>query len=117
MEVQNKQKQSDNTKYYIIGTLLLLVFLLLLYIIVKNPKLIFIGDKEKELRDSIVLLRSNVDSSVVRQAKIQHQYDSLLLIEPGVIYSNHEKTKFIFNTASPDQLDSIIKSVWGKRHY
>lgn len=102
---------------YVIGSLLLLIFLLLVYIILKNPQLLYISDKEKELRDSIVLLRSNIDSSVVRQAKIQHQYDSLLLIEPGVIYSNHEKTKFIFNTASPDQLDSTIRSVWGKRHF
>jgi len=102
---------------YVIGTLLLLVFLLLVYIIVKNPKLIFIGDKEKELRDSIVLLRSNVDSSLVRQIKIQHQYDSLLAIEPGVIYRNHETTKFVFNTASPNQLDSIIRATWSINRY
>ncbi len=102
---------------YVIGSLLLLIFLLLVYIILKNPQLLYISDKEKELRDSIVLLRSNIDSSVVRQAKIQHQYDSLLLIEPGVIYSNHEKTKFIFNTASPTQLDSIIRAAWGIKRY
>lgn len=102
---------------YVIGTLLILVFLLGSYIILKNPSVLYISDKEKELRDSLVLLQSNLDSSLVRQVKIQHQYDSLQAIEPGIIYRNHETTKFVFNTASPTQLDSIIRAAWGIKRY
>lgn len=88
------------------------ILILLAFIIFRKPEIIVTSDKEKVLRDSLTLMQREVDSSHVRQARIQNSYDSLLGIEPEIKYRTNEKIKFIFNTASPTELDSIIRTNW-----
>jgi hypothetical protein len=66
--------------------------------------------KELLLKDSINNLQKEIDMSRIKQAKIQHDYDSMLKIEPQIIIKTNEKIKFIYGDASPDDLDSIIRS-------
>lgn len=70
------------------------------------------SQKELRLRDSISYLQKEIDASRLRQGQLQHAYDSMLLIEPQVIYKTREKIKFIYGDATPDQLDSIIRTNW-----
>lgn len=115
MEVESKPKEEYLLIAFFIA--MFIIFGLLLLIILRKPQIVIASDKEKVLRDSIVMLKSNIDQSVLRQDKLQHQYDSLATIGPGVIYRNHETTKFIFNSASPSQLDSTIRAAWGIKRY
>lgn len=66
--------------------------------------------REKELRDSISLLQKQADESRLRQSRLQASYDSLLCVEPKIIYQTREKIKFIYTEATPHQLDSIIRA-------
>lgn len=97
--------------------LLTIILALAIYIIVKKPEVVYIFDREKQLMDSLALINSRLDSSQKRVAAIQAQYDSLSNIEQEVIYNTREKIKFIYTTATPSQLDSIIRSAWKPRHY
>lgn len=68
------------------------------------------SEKEKALRDSIKLLQAQIDSSHTKQLKLQSAYDSMLNIEPEIIYKTREKIKFIYIEANATQLDSIIRT-------
>lgn len=76
---------------------------------VSNSELI---KKELLLRDSISILQKEIDASHKRQTQLQHSYDSMLTIEPQIIYKTREKIKFIYSDASTNQLDSIIRTNW-----
>lgn len=89
-----------------------LILILLAIIIFRKPETVIASDKEKVLRDSIALIQQEVDASRMRQAKIQKSYDSLLTVDPHIEYRTREKIKFIFNTASPRELDSVIRANW-----
>lgn len=89
-----------------------LILILSAVIIFRKPQVVVSSDKEKVLRDSLQLMQRQIDSSRVHQAKLQSSYDSLLTIDPQIQYRTREKIKFIFNTASPSELDSIIRTNW-----
>lgn len=95
----------------------IVILSLIVFIVFRPTATVVSSDKEKQLRDSLVLLESNINTSLARQHQLQNQYDSLNAIGPGIIYRNHETTKFIFNTASPTQLDSIIRAAWSIKRY
>ena len=69
-------------------------------------------EQEIRYKDSISSLQKEIDLSRIRQSALQHSYDSMLLIEPTIIYRTNEKIKFIYFDASADELDSIIRSNW-----
>lgn len=73
------------------------------------------SDKTQMYIDSIKTLQVSIDESKYRQSLLERSYDSLLSIEPQIIYRTREKVKFIFNTNDPDVLDSIIRSGWKTR--
>lgn len=73
------------------------------------------SSEEKRLRDSISILQKEIDAGHVRQEKLQHDYDSMLHVEPIIIHETREKIKFIYTEATPNQLDSIIRTK-SKRH-
>jgi len=70
------------------------------------------SEQELRLRDSISILQKEIETSVIRQTYLQHAYDSMLLVEPQIIYRTRETIKFIYGDATPDQLDSIIRTNW-----
>jgi len=106
------------SKDHIILALLILVFVLVVTLLIMHRHKQDLPKDDKVLQDSISLLLKQIDSSHIRQARLESNYNTLLNSDPKIIYSNHEKTKFIFNTASPTQLDSIIRTNWSKqRHY
>lgn len=104
--------ESDKTNLWFF-LVMLLIALVLFFVFIYNydPKTapMFISD-EKRLRDSIALLQKDIEASHIRQEKLQHSYDSMLHVEPQIIYQTREKIKFIYSEASPNQLDSIILS-------
>jgi hypothetical protein len=67
---------------------------------------------EKILKDSLLILQKRIDSSRLVQDKLQKSYDSLKSIETPVIYRTRDKIKFILSDASPDELDSLIRTNW-----
>ncbi len=71
--------------------------------------------KEKALRDSINYLQKRIDSSLVRQEQLELAYDSVCRLEPEIKYKTREKIKFILTTATPSELDSIIRATISKR--
>jgi hypothetical protein len=94
------------------SSLIGIIIILLAIIYFRKPQVIVESDREKVLEDSIAVLNTRIDSSHVRQAKIQKAYDSLLSIDPIVISKTRDKIKFIYSTNSPDELDSIIRTNW-----
>jgi hypothetical protein len=112
---QETNNKSFATNIALISAMLLIIIGLIAYIIYKKPETIIKSDTEQRLRDSISLLQKQIDSSRVRQSRLQVSYDSLLNVEPRVIYVTREKIKFIFGAASPSQLDSIIRTKWKTR--
>lgn len=71
-----------------------------------------INSKEIRLQDSIIRLNREITMSHLKQVLLEKQYDSLLTLDPHVITRTNEKIKFIYSTATPDQLDSIIRTTW-----
>lgn len=98
-----------------ISAMLLIIIGLTVALFYKKPETIVKTNDEQRLRDSIALLQKQIDSSRVRQSRLQISYDSLLTVEPKVIYITREKIKFIFSDATPHQLDSIIRTKWKTR--
>lgn len=90
----------------------LAIIALLAIIIFRQPTVTVVSGKEQIYKDSLALMQKEVDASHIRQAKLQGSYDSLLLIDPQVQYRTHEKIKIIYSTATPNQLDSIIRANW-----
>lgn len=112
---QETQTSPKITKDYVILGLIIIIFGLIVTLLIINRYRVDEPKDEKRLQDSVNLLLKQLDSSHIRQARLESDYNTLLNRDPQIIYKNHEKTKFIFNTASPDQLDSIIRSVWKTR--
>lgn len=71
-----------------------------------------INSKEIRLQDSIIRLNREITMSHLKQVLLEKQYDSLLTLDPHVITRTNEKIKFIYSTATPNQLDSIIRTTW-----
>ena len=89
-----------------------IILILAAVIIFRKPTMTVITGREKQIVDSLSLLQSQLDSSKVRVSNLQRSYDSLSSLEPGVIYRTHDKIKFIFSDATPDDLESIIRTNW-----
>ena len=68
--------------------------------------------KEQLLEDSIALLTKTINKSEIHQHILEEQYDSLLNLDPKIIIRTNEKIKFIYSTATPSELDSIIRTNW-----
>jgi Cdc6-like AAA superfamily ATPase len=98
---------------HIFLTMSVIILGLLSIIIFRKPHTVIVDDAyEKVLQDSISLMKKQIDMSHARQIKIQNSYDSLLNIDPQVQYRTNEKIKIIYSTATPNQLDSIIRATW-----
>jgi len=67
---------------------------------------------DESWKDTVANLHKQIELSHMRQAKLQNSYDSLSNLEPRVITRTHDKIKFIYSTATPDDLDSIIRTNW-----
>ena len=89
-----------------------IILILAAIIIFRKPTMTVITGREKQIVDSLALLQSQLDSSEIRVTNLQRGYDSLNSLEPGVIYRTHDKVKFIFSDATPDDLESIIRANW-----
>ena len=98
------------------GTLLIIILIMLAIIIFRKPQVSADPGHEKILKDSITLLESQIDISHTRQTRLQGQYDSLSALEQPIIYRTNEKIKFILTDATPDELDSTIKSLIKSRY-
>ena len=92
-----------------------IIIIVLLAVIIFKPAKQEPAPSIQPYLDSIRSLQTVIDESKIRQSKLQGSYDSLLNLEPKVIYKTREKVKFIFNTDDPDALDSIIRSGWKTR--
>jgi hypothetical protein len=104
-------KRQPVKKIYNVSVIIIIIGLLGV-IVFREPEMIVKPDNEKVLRDSIALLQTTIDSSRFRQTRIQASYDSLLHLDPQILYRTHEKYKFIYSVATPTQLDSIIRTNW-----
>lgn len=96
----------------VITILLIIIMILSGMIIFRNNQASEFTDNTKALKDSISTLYKRIDSLHVRQAKLKAKIDSLSSIEATVITTTHDKIKFIYSTATPADLDSIIRSAW-----
>lgn len=114
---QQETKNQKTIEHVAIFGLLVIVFGLIVTILVMNRYRVSSQANDTVLQDSVTLLMKQLDSSHIRQARLESDYNTLLNRDPQILYRNHEKTKFIFNTASPTQLDSIIRSVWYHKRY
>lgn len=80
-------------------------------IIFRRPTVTTLGD-DKVYKDSITVLQAKIDSSRVRQQKLEKSYDSLVSLDQPVIYRTRDKIQYILTNATPDELDSVIRSTW-----
>lgn len=112
---QDTNHKNFSANAAIFSALILIIIGLTVALFLKKTETIIKSDNEQRLRDSIALLQKQIDSSHVRQSRLQVSYDSLLTVEPKVIYITREKIKFIFSDATPHQLDSIIRTKWKTR--
>lgn len=111
MQIYKSMSTRDKTFTYLLLAIFILFALVLVTVYTYNTDVkLDTSKREKELRDSIHLLQSQVDSSHIRQAKLEAAYDSMLNIEPTIIYETREKIKFIYLEANATQLDSIIRT-------
>lgn len=102
----------DKTFMWLIIILVGLVVLVFTMVYLDKPEQVTVSPskRELELKDSVRMLQGKIDSSRARQARLEQAYDSLLKVEPTIIYETREKIKFIYTEATPDQLDSIIRT-------
>lgn len=111
--MENKTKTSN----IFIWILLFIITVLVIAFIYKDDIVPPSNDPRDQIRkDSLELLKRQIDSSHVRQEKLQHDIDSLSSLDLIIIYRTHEKIKFINTTATPSQLDSIIRATWDNGH-
>jgi hypothetical protein len=94
------------------SVMILIIIILLAVIYFRKPDVTIQSDRERVLQDSIAVLQTKIDSSHARQDRLQRSFDSLVAIDPIVISKTRDKIKFIFSTATPDELDSIIRTTW-----
>lgn len=90
---------------------LVIIIILSGIIIFKKPE-ILIAAPDESWKDTIANLHKEIKISHLRQTQLQNSYDSLSNLEPRVITRTHDKIKFIYSTATPDDLDSIIRTNW-----
>lgn len=95
----------------VIGIIALLLIVQQAIIIFRRP-VIDTDTQEKVLKDSIKTLDKYLEMSRARESRIQSQYDSLKSLEPHIITNTRDKVKFVYSTATPDELDSIIRTTW-----
>ena len=92
--------------------LIMIIICLIAFIIFRKPEVIITSGKEQLLEDSIALLTKTINKSEIHQHILEEQYDSLLNLDPKIIIRTNEKIKFIYSTATPSELDSIIRTNW-----
>lgn len=92
--------------------LIIIIICLIAFIIFRKPEIIITSGKEQLLEDSIALLTKTINKSEIHQHILEEQYDSLLNLDPKIIIRTNEKIKFIYSTATPSELDSIIRTNW-----
>lgn len=68
--------------------------------------------REKELLDSISLLKNTITLIHHKEDSLQLQYDSLKQIPAKIKYRTIEKIKVINSSTDVNQLDSIIRANW-----
>lgn len=101
-----------NRQHFFLFGILILVIIILLGIIIFRKQIVEMPSNDKIYKDSINMLQSKIDSSYIRQKKLQEAYDSLCTLDPSVIYRTRDKIHFIYSNATADELDSIIRSTW-----
>lgn len=92
--------------------LVTIIIVLSSVVVFRNQELEAYKKGDKDLRDSISTLSVQIDSSHARQARLEAQIDILNHTEARVISKTHEKIQFIYSTATPDELDSLIRTNW-----
>jgi len=90
---------------------LVIIMILSGIIIFRKPE-IQVAAPDESWKDTVANLHKQIELSHIRQAQLQNSYDSLSSLEPRVITRTHDKIKFIYSTATPDDLDSIIRTNW-----
>ncbi len=95
--------------YCVLVTIILVLSALVVF---RNRQVTDYASNEKALKDSISALSVEIDSSHARQERLERQLDGLSTIESQVIIKTHDKINFIYSVATPDELDSIIRSNW-----
>lgn len=114
----SKQNESDKVIVWLFSGITIVAVILtvmIMYAQNENATVSFTSE-EKRLRDSISILQKEIEASHIRQDKLQHDYDSMLHVEPQIIYETREKIKFVYTEASPSQLDSIIRTKSKRKH-
>ena len=96
----------------VFGVMCLVIIILSAVLIFRKPEEVIITGKEQILKDSIALLQTNLDSSVSRETRLQKSYDSLMTLDPIIINRTRDKVQFILTDATPDELDSVIRTAW-----
>lgn len=91
--------------------LVLIIITLSIALILRKPDPVTPPDS-KVWTDSILKLKKKIDISHAVQDSLQREYDSLLSLDPQVITRTHDKIKFVYSTATPEQLDSVIRANW-----
>jgi hypothetical protein len=94
---------------------ILAVLIIINLLIIKNKDVgvtTLQSDNDKYLKDSIDVLNTRLKISQENEQKLIKAYDSLESIEPQIITRTREKIEFIVSDATPDQLDSIIRSAF-----
>ena len=95
--------------YCILVTIILILSIIMVF---KNQAIDAYKHDDKALRDSISAFYIQIDSSHARQARLEAQINSVNNKEIQVISKTHEKIQFIYSSATPDELDSLIRSNW-----
>lgn len=90
----------------------LIIILILSAVIIFRKDVTPVPPVNDAWKDSVAILHKEIELSHIKQAQLQTAYDSLSSLEPRVITRTHDKIKFIYSTATPDDLDSIIRTNW-----
>ena len=113
-----KQNESDKIIVWLfcgITLIAIAITIVIMYSQQQSANVSFTSE-EKRLRDSISVLQKEIEDSHIRQNKLQQAYDSMLNVEPKIIYETREKIKFVYTEATPSQLDSIIRTKSKRKH-
>ena len=97
--------------YFYLGFIIVIIVLIAI-IIFKKPDIVTLENNDKLYKDSIALLQKQISNSESKIKVYQTKYDSVCNLEPKIVYRTHEKINFIITTATPDELDSIIRATW-----
>ena len=97
--------------YFYLGFIIIIIVLIAI-IVFRKPNVITLENNDKLYKDSIALLQKQIMTSESKIKVYEIKYDSVCNLEPKIVYRTHEKINFILTTATPDELDSIIRSTW-----